>query len=104
MGGIFFPPYSESFGRKYLYIISALGYCICCIITAALPSLVAVIVARFAMGVFSAIPSIVVAGSMEDLFNVHARVFMTFIWTLLGDFGLCVGPIYSTYITYSLGW
>ena len=72
--------------------------------TAAVPSLAIIIVARFVMGVFSAIPSIVVAGSMEDLFNIQARVFMTFIWTLLGDVGLCIGPIYSTYITFCLGW
>jgi MFS family permease len=104
IGGVFFPPYSESFGRKSLYVVSTLGYCVFCAITAAVPSLGVIIFARFAMGLLSAIPTIVVAGSMEDLFNIHARVWMIFIWAMSGNVAVCIGPIYSTYIAYGVGW
>ncbi|KAL8729523.1 MAG: hypothetical protein Q9166_004695 [cf. Caloplaca sp. 2 TL-2023] len=104
IGGIFFPPYSEAFGRKTLYIVSTLVYCICSVITVTVPSLAVVIIARFITGIFSAIPTIVVAGSIEDMFNLKARVWMIFSWVLIGNVSVCIGPIYSTYVTVNLGW
>lgn len=56
------------------------------------------------MGLLSAVPTIVVAGSMEDLFNVHGRVWMIFIWAMSGNVAVCIGPIYSTYVAYTSGW
>lgn len=83
IGGVFFPPYSEVFGRKTLYIVSTFVYCIFSIITAAVHSLPAIIVARFLSGLASAIPTIVVAGSIEDVFNMRARVWMIFVWAVV---------------------
>ena len=103
-GGVFFPPYSETFGRKTLYIVSTLGFCICSIISAAVPSLTVIVLARFVAGVLSAVPTIVVAGSIEDIYNIQKRVWMIFMWALVGLLALALGPIYSTYIIYILGW
>ncbi|RYP71168.1 hypothetical protein DL771_004968 [Monosporascus sp. 5C6A] len=104
IGGIFFPPYSEVFGRKTLYIVSTFVYTIFSIITAAVHSLPAIIIARFLSGLASAIPTIVVAGSMEDMYNVRSRVWMIFVWAVVGNAAVCVGPIYSSYVTLNLGW
>jgi MFS family permease len=104
LGGMFFPPYSEVFGRKMLYIISTLAYIVFSVITAAVHSLPAIIVARFLSGLASAIPTIVVAGSIEDVFNMQARVWMIFVWAVVGNAAVCVGPIYSAYVTQNLGW
>ena len=104
IGGVFFPPYSETFGRKTLYITSTLGFCIFCAIVAAVPSLPAIIVSRLVAGILSAVPTIVVAGSIEDMYNIQARVWMIFSWALVGLLALVIGPIYSTYITYVLSW
>lgn len=104
IGGVFFPPYSEVFGRKTLYIISTLVYTIFSIITAAVHSLPAIIIARFLSGLASAIPTIVVAGSMEDMYDVRSRVWMIFVWAVVGNAAVCVGPIYSSYVTLNLGW
>ena len=49
-------------------------------------------------------PTIVVAGSIEDMYNIQARVWMIFSWALVGLLALVIGPIYSTYITYVLSW
>jgi MFS family permease len=104
IGGVFFPPYSETFGRKTLYVASTLGFSAFSAIVASVPSLAAVVVARFITGFLSAIPTIVVAGSIEDVFNIRARVWMIFIWATTGNVAVCIGPIYSTYITNTLGW
>lgn len=104
IGGVFFPPYSEVFGRKTLYIGSTFIYCVFSVITAAVHSLPAIIIARFLSGLASAIPTIVVAGSIEDLYNMKARVWMIFVWAVVGNAAVCVGPIYSSYVTQNLGW
>jgi len=68
------------------------------------PSLPVVIIARFFTGILSAIPTIVVAGSIEDVFNMKARVWMIFTWAVIGNIAVCVGPIFSTYVTANIGW
>ncbi|KAM0122985.1 hypothetical protein ACP6JC_000393 [Aspergillus fumigatus] len=86
LGGILFPPYSEAFGRKKLYIISTALYSISCLVVAAVPSLSGATVGRFVSGFLSAIPTTVVIGSIEDMFNARDRVWMLQIWTGLLTF------------------
>ncbi len=104
VGAVFFPPYSESFGRRKLYVVSTIVYCLFCIVIAAVPYLAAVLVGRFVTGVLSAIPTIVVAGSVEDLFNSATRIWMMFAWATAANLGLVVGPIVGTYVTAEIGW
>jgi len=103
-GGIIFPSYSEAFGRKKLYIISTGLYGIFCVIVGISPSVTAVAISRLISGFLSAIPTIVVAGSIEDMFNSKDRVWLIFLWAMVANIGLCMGPIMSTYITAHLGW
>ena len=104
IGGIIFPPYSEAFGRKKLYIVSTSLYSIFCVIVGVVPSLAGVAVGRFISGFLSGIPTIVVAGSIEDMYNSRDRVWLIFIWALVSNLGLCMGPIMSAQITAALGW
>jgi MFS family permease len=104
IGGAILPPYSECFGRRTLYLLSTIGYCAFSIVVATVPSLPLVMVARFICGFLSAIPTIVVAGSMEDMYNMRARVWMIFVWVTTGNMGIILGPIFSTYVTITLGW
>lgn len=103
-GGILFPPYSESFGRKKLYISSTVLYAVVCLLTATIPSLAAVIIGRFCAGFASAIPSIIVAGSIEDLFDTETRVWIVFAWSTATNLGLAAGAIMGTYTCSSIGW
>jgi MFS family permease len=103
-GGILFPPYSEVFGRKRLYIVSTALYSVSCLVVAAVPSLWGAVVGRFVSGFLSAIPTIVVIGSIEDMFNARDRVWMVCIWAVTSNLGLIVGPILSIYIVADLGW
>ncbi|KAF2718168.1 putative MFS multidrug transporter [Polychaeton citri CBS 116435] len=105
VGGIFFPPYSEVFGRKTLYILSTFVFAVFSVITASVHSLPAIIIGRLLSGLASATPTIVVAGSIEDLFNMQARVWMIFVWAVVGNAAVRVGPIYGSYLAheYSFG-
>ncbi|KAG6016575.1 hypothetical protein E4U43_003512 [Claviceps pusilla] len=104
VGGIVFPPYSEAFGRKKLYIISTGLYGGFCALTGAVPTRAGIVAGRFFCGLLSAIPTIIVAGSIEDMFNTKDRTWWIFIWTLLANVGLTVGPMMSTFIVVNLGW
>ncbi|KUJ08940.1 MFS multidrug transporter [Mollisia scopiformis] len=103
-GGVVFPPYSEAFGRKSVYLSASVVYCLSCIIVACVPSISGPFVGRFISGFVSAVPSIIVSGSIEDMFNMQQRISMMYIWACATTGGLFLGPIYGTYISHSLGW
>lgn len=104
LGGIIFPPYSESFGRKRLYIFSMSGFAAFSIIIPTVHSLAAVYVGRFMTGFFSAIPSVVAAGSIEDVFNEKTRMWLVSAWLIIANLSLAVGPIFAAYVSSSIGW
>ncbi|KAF9884293.1 hypothetical protein FE257_001923 [Aspergillus nanangensis] len=104
IGNIVFPPYSEAFGRKKLYIISATFYAAFCAVIAACPSPAAASVSRLITGFLSAIPSVVVCGSIEDMFNSKSRAWMIYLYIAATNCGISFGPIMSAYITSTLGW
>lgn len=68
------------------------------------PHVAGVAVGRFFSGFMSAIPTIIVAGSIEDMFNSKDRVWLIYVWALVSNMGLTLGPVMSTYITVQLGW
>lgn len=104
IGSVVLPPYSESFGRKNLYVASTALYSISCAIVAAVPSLAGVVVGRFTSGLVSSIPTTVVVGSIEDMFNSKDRIWVICVWAIVANLGLIAGPILSTFITADLGW
>lgn len=104
VGSIVLSPWSETFGRKKLYIVSSALSCICCVIVGVVPHIAAVIVARVAAGLLSAIPYTVASGSTEDLFNSRERIWVIFGWTVASNCGLIIGPIMGTHIIAGLGW
>lgn len=63
-----------------------------------------VCVGRFICGIMSAVPSVVVEGSIEDLFNMKSRVWIVFLWACATTAGLVLGPIYGAYISTYCGW
>ncbi|KAJ5577672.1 uncharacterized protein N7459_006636 [Penicillium hispanicum] len=104
VGSLVFPPWTESFGRKNMYIVSSGLSCICCIVIGSVHSLGAAIAMRVTAGLLSAVPGTVVGGSIEDMFNSQARIWVIFGWTVASNIGLIVGPIMSSYIIELINW
>jgi MFS family permease len=104
LGGLLFSPYSETFGRRALYMWSALFYSLFCILVAAAPNIGAVFAGRFITGFLSAIPSVIVSGSIEDLFDTEARIWMFFAWSVIVNLSLVIGPLLAFYIANALNW
>lgn len=108
MGGYFIPPFSELVGRRYPYLVSSLLFSVfCAVIPLGTSSSTApIFVGRFITGIASAVPSVVIAGSVEDLFDTRARVWVVVLWNAATTIALCLGPIYASYIiaTPNAGW
>ncbi|KAJ5643644.1 uncharacterized protein N7484_006151 [Penicillium longicatenatum] len=104
LGNVVLPPWSESFGRKRIYIISSGISCICSVTIGFLHSLPGAIIMRILAGIFSAVPATVVGGTIEDLFDTRARIWVVFFWTIASNIGLIIGPIMSAFIIEALDW
>ncbi|PVH95586.1 MFS multidrug transporter [Periconia macrospinosa] len=104
IGGVFFPPYSESFGRKKLFVTSTALYCVSSIMIGNLNHIGAVIAGRFLSGLSSALPTVVIAGSAEDMFDSGRRIWMLYAWAVAANVGICIGPIFGTAVVTSIGW
>lgn len=102
IGGYLIPPFSELAGRWYPYTVSAAFFSIFCVVIPT--SSTSAFAGRFITGVASAVPSVVIAGSVEDLFNTRERVWVVVLWNAATTIALCLGPIYAAYIIESYGW
>ncbi|KAK1671122.1 fluconazole resistance protein 1 [Colletotrichum godetiae] len=104
IGGVFFPPWSESFGRKKLYVISTGLYSLSCILVGRVPTIPGIVVGRFVGGLLSSVPTIVAAGSIEDLWDTNARVWWLYWWSLVANLGILTGPVFSDLVMRSTHW
>lgn len=98
------PSFSESFGRTNPYLYSCAAFSIGALITGVVPSVAGVFIGRFISGFASSVPSVIIAGSIEDLYAGTQRVWMILVWNSSTTLGLIVGPIYGTYIASAIGW
>ncbi|KAL4821607.1 major facilitator superfamily domain-containing protein [Aspergillus spinulosporus] len=103
-GNVVFPPYSEAFGRKKLYIISSALFSGFSVMIAAVPSLGAMVAGRTLTGLVSAVPTVIITGSIEDMFNTRDRIWLVFAYMVVANFAVAMGPVISGYITAYLGW
>ncbi|KAK2049991.1 major facilitator superfamily transporter [Colletotrichum somersetense] len=104
VGGVFLPPWTESFGRKKPYIFSAAVYSLSCIMVAAWPTIPGIVIGRVLGGFLSAIPTIVAAGSIEDLWDTQERVWWVFYWAMVANIGLLAGGAISDLIMSYVHW
>lgn len=104
IGGIFCSPLSEAFGRRTIYALGTGLFAAASIVVAAPPYAVAVYIGRFFQGVAAAIPATVAFGSFNDMFGAAHRVWVVYCYTLSGMIGLVLGPIFSSYVTSTIGW
>ncbi|GAB7361854.1 hypothetical protein MBLNU230_g1894t1 [Neophaeotheca triangularis] len=104
MGGLLFPPITESFGARTLYAVSTLIHAVCCLLVGTGPGLATVYIPRFVSGLMSGVPAIVAAGSLENIWDARARIWTIHIWVGGSVVGLAIAPAYATYITVALDW
>ncbi|KAF2436190.1 MFS general substrate transporter [Tothia fuscella] len=108
LGAVIFPPFTESFGRKKTYIVTTVLYSLFTALVmtgkGGKPHLAAIIIGRLFSGMMSAIPSVVVIGSIEDMWSPRARIFPIQAWVSVSVMGLVFGPAFATVIADRWQW
>lgn len=75
-----------------------------CVFIAAVPYPAAAVVGRAITGLASAIPNVVIAGSIEDMYNSRDRIWLMFVYFSIANLAVSMGPVTSLYITTRYGW
>jgi hypothetical protein len=105
IGGLIFPPVTEVFGSKSIYVSSTALYAALCFMIGFAPSLGTVITGRLLCGMLSAMPTCVAIGSLENIWDVRARIWAIAVWAAAGIFAMAVGPLFAIFVSDStLGW
>ncbi|KXX74387.1 Polyamine transporter 1 [Madurella mycetomatis] len=103
-GGLLTPALSELIGRRTPYLVSCSVFSCFCFVTGIVPHQSAVWIGRFVTGFASAVPAVVTAGSIQDMFDGRQRVWLVVVWNAGSTAGLCLGPVYGAYILSALNW
>ncbi|OJJ05759.1 hypothetical protein ASPVEDRAFT_138139 [Aspergillus versicolor CBS 583.65] len=104
IGGLVIPPSSDLFGRRMPYLLSCALFSLSCLLVGVVPHLSGVFIGRFFSGLASAVPSVVVSGTVEDQFNTEHRVWIVLLWNAAATAGLAFGPVYASCISTVASW
>jgi hypothetical protein len=105
LGGLIFPPTTEVFGSKSIYVSSTALYAVLCLMIGFAPHLSTIIIGRFLCGMLSAMPTCVAIGSLENIWDSRARICAISVWAAAGIFAMAVGPMFAVFVSESsLGW
>ncbi|PYH79284.1 MFS general substrate transporter [Aspergillus uvarum CBS 121591] len=104
IGAVFLTPLALKFGRRSLYILSALVTFAVSIWSAKMHKTVELMMVNVLSCFFGALSEVIVQMTIADIFYVHQRGLMNaiFIWTV--QVGGSLGPLAAGYITVSQGW
>ena len=101
IGGLIFPPISESFGGRTIYLVSTFGFAVVCLTVPAWPTLQILVTSRFLTGLLSSVPC-VAAGSIENMWDMKSRTFVIHLWIAGAVVGLALGHPVATFVSTSL--
>jgi MFS family permease len=102
IGGLIFPPIAESFRGRPIYPTSTFGFAVLCLTVTAWPTLQVLVTSRFLTGLLSAMPCVVAAGSIENMWDMKSRTFVIHLWISGAVVGLALGPPIATFVSISV--
>lgn len=104
-GPVIWAPLSELYGRKPLFLFSAVGFTLFQFGAATAENLQTLLLCRFFGGFVGASPLAVVPASFADMFGNNARGAAIVVFAMVVFIGPLVGPIVGSFISFSyLGW
>lgn len=104
IGALMAGPFSETFGRNPVYIVTLFIFMIWEMATALAPNFGSQITFRFLAGFFGASPLVVAGGSLADVWDPVERTLAFPVFANAAFLGPLFGPVLSGFIGQSLGW
>lgn len=104
IGPLALAPFSEAYGRYYVYCVSCFLYLIFLIPIARAENIATVIVARLLAGIAGSTGSTLVGGSIADLFDSSVRGTPMSLFSVAAFGGTGAGPLVSGFVEDAWGW
>ena len=98
LGAIFVGPFSETFGRNVIYIVTLIMFMIFIMASGLAPNIGAQIAFRFLAGFFGAAPLTCAGGSISDMWDSIERSYGFPIYAIPAFSGPVLGPVIGSYI------
>ncbi|ETS78124.1 hypothetical protein PFICI_10186 [Pestalotiopsis fici W106-1] len=104
IGPLFFAPMSETFGRRKVYLLNILLFCLTQIPTALAPEIKTWLVSRAFSGLFASVAIANGGGTISDLFNASERATVSGVYFLAPLLSPTLGPFFASLILARLDW
>lgn len=104
VGPMFLAPLSEVYGRRHIYNIASLGFCLFSMGCALAPTLGGLVAMRFLQGCAASCSINNGGGTIGDLVPTHRRGAVMSVFSMGFLFGPVVGPIAGSYLAAAAGW
>ncbi|KIM99898.1 hypothetical protein OIDMADRAFT_126316 [Oidiodendron maius Zn] len=98
LGAIFVGPFSETFGRNVVYVVTLVMFMIFIMASGLAPNIGAQIAFRFLAGFFGAAPLTCAGGSISDMWDSLERSYGFPIYAIPAFSGPVLGPVMGSYI------
>ncbi|CAI7623258.1 unnamed protein product [Penicillium manginii] len=103
-GSLLSGPFSETFGRNAIYLITMLVFLIFIMASGLAPNLQSHLVFRFLAGFFASTPLSCAGGTVADLWNPVEKSYAFPLYAIPAFTGPMIGQIIGSYIPTTLGW
>ncbi|RDW85452.1 hypothetical protein BP5796_03777 [Coleophoma crateriformis] len=97
-GAVFAGPFSETFGRNAIYIVTMVLYMIFIMASGLAPNIGAQLTFRFIAGFFGSTPLTCAGGSISDLWNQLEKTYAFALYAIAGFGGPVLGPVIGSYV------
>ncbi|KAG1098980.1 hypothetical protein G6F42_017902 [Rhizopus arrhizus] len=101
---LFWAPLSERIGRRWIYIVSLVLYCVCTIVCGVSTNLGLFFTFRLLQSIFASAGQAVGGGSISDMFEPRERGRAMGLYMLGTILGPSIAPVCGGYINQNLGW
>jgi multidrug resistance protein len=103
-GPLLVAPLSEIYGRRWLYIVGNILFCIFTVATALSTSIGMMFAFRLLMGLAGSVPITIGSGSIADMMPIEKRGRAMSAWALGPLLGPCIGPVAGGFLIEAAGW
>ncbi|PYI01191.1 MFS general substrate transporter [Aspergillus sclerotiicarbonarius CBS 121057] len=104
LGSFISGPFSETFGRNIVYMVTMAVFLIFIMAAGLAPNLPSHLIFRFLAGLFAATPLTCVGGTVADLWDPLQKTYGFIIYTIPAFNGPMIGQVIGSYLPTTLGW
>jgi multidrug resistance protein len=101
---LFWAPLSERIGRRWIYIVALVLYCVCTIVCGVATNLGLFFAFRLLQSIFASAGQAVGGGSISDMFEPRERGRAMGLYMLGTILGPSIAPVCGGFINQNLGW